>query len=441
MTSLKNKLIKNFIAGILACILIYSILITLFVTIRYIDLFKIVDENKTALVTERFERLNRDDNISSDAMWSSLSDLSKQENVNIKYLDDDGYPLVYIKNIENHNNEEIKSKRYFFFEPGKKIESGSIVVEYTADYTTINRLQKDFKHAVIYAIISSLIIGSVIAVILSMNISEPIIKTNDFTVKIKEGIYGKMDTETSDIKEIKNLQENINFLSKSLNKQENIRKQYAQDISHELRTPLTNLKLSIEAVGDGILPLNEDTINSLNLEINRLQSLIDNLKNSFNESVSMDKLYIERVDVSHLLIDIIQGFRGNFINRNISLGKDIKKDVYMKTDKTKLSQIIQNLLTNAIKAIDKNGHIDIILTENNKNITIKIKDNGIGIDEDKLNMIFERFYRIDDSRNTKTNGIGLGLSISKNYIEALNGKIDVESEKGVGTCFTITFDK
>lgn len=441
MTSLKNKLIKNFIAGILACILIYSILITLFVTIRYIDLFKIVDENKTALVTERFERLNKDDNISSDAMWSSLSDLSKQENVNIKYLDDDGYPLVYIKNIENHNNEEIKSKRYFFFEPGKKIESGSIVVEYTADYTTINRLQKDFKHAVIYAIISSLIIGSVIAVILSMNISEPIIKTNDFTVKIKEGIYGKMDTETSDIKEIKNLQENINFLSKSLNKQENIRKQYAQDISHELRTPLTNLKLSIEAVGDGILPLNEDTINSLNLEINRLQSLIDNLKNSFNESVSMDKLYIERVDVSNLLIDIIQGFKGNFINRNISLGKDIKKDVYMKTDKTKLSQIIQNLLTNAIKAIDKNGHIDIILTENNKNITIKIKDNGIGIDEDKLNMIFERFYRIDDSRNTKTNGIGLGLSISKNYIEALNGKIDVESEKGVGTCFTITFDK
>lgn len=441
MTSLKNKLIKNFIAGILACILIYSILITLFVTIRYIDLFKIVDENKTTLVTEWFSRLNKDDNISSDAMWSSLSDLSKQENVNIKYLDDDGYPLVYIKNIENQNNEEIKNKRYFFFEPGKKIESGSIVVEYTADYTTINRLQKDFKHAVIYAIISSLIIGSVIAVILSMNISEPIIKTNDFTVKIKEGIYGKMDTGTSDIKEIKNLQENINFLSKSLNMQENIRKQYAQDISHELRTPLTNLKLSIEALGDGMLPLNEDTINSLNLEINRLQSLIDNLKNSFNESVSMDKLFIEKVNVSSLLLDICHGFTGNFLNRNISLGKDIKKDVYMKTDRTKLSQIIQNLLTNAIKAIDRNGHIDIILRENNKNITIKIKDNGIGIDEDKLNMIFERFYRIDDSRNTKTNGIGLGLSISKNYIEALNGKIDVESEKGVGTCFTITFDK
>ena len=155
----------------------------------------------------------------------------------------------------------------------------------------------------------------------------------------------------------------------------------------------------------------------------------------------MDKLFIEKVNVSNLLLDICHGFTGNFLNRNISLGKDIKKDVYMKTDRTKLSQIIQNLLTNAIKAIDRNGHIDIVLRENNKNITIKIKDNGIGIDEDKLNMIFERFYRIDDSRNTKTNGIGLGLSISKNYIEALNGKIDVESKKGVGTCFTITFDK
>ena len=242
MTSLKNKLIKNFIAGILSCILIYSILITLFVTIRYIDLFKLAEENKTDLITEWFNKLNKDDNISKDMMWGSLSDLSKQENVNIKYLDDDGYPLVYIKNLDTNDNEEIKNKRYFFFEPGKKIESGSIVVEYTTDHTTINKLQRDFKQAVIYAIVSSLIIGSVIAVILSMNISEPIIKTNDFAVKIKEGVYGSMDTETSDIKEIKNLQENINFLSKSLEQQEHIRKQYAQDISHELRTPLTNLK-------------------------------------------------------------------------------------------------------------------------------------------------------------------------------------------------------
>lgn len=121
MTSLKNKLIKNFIAGILSCILIYSILITLFVTIRYIDLFKIVDENKTTLVTEWFSRLNKDDNISSDAMWSSLSDLSKQENVNIKYLDDDGYPLVYIKNIENQNNEEIKTKDISSLNQAKKL--------------------------------------------------------------------------------------------------------------------------------------------------------------------------------------------------------------------------------------------------------------------------------------------------------------------------------
>lgn len=441
MTSLKNKLIKNFIAGILACILIYSILITFFVTIRYSDLLKIVDTNKTTLITEWFNRLNDDDDISKSMMWNSLEDLAKTQNVNIKYLDDDGYPLVYIKNIDEKKSDELKSKRFYFYKPGKKIESGSLVVEYTTDHATVTRLQNDFRHAVIYAIISSLTIGCVIAVILSMNISEPIIRINDFTVKIKEGIYGKIENPESDIKEIKNLEENINFLSSSLKKQEDIRKQYAQDISHELRTPLTNLKLSIEALGDGMLPLNDDTINSLNFEINRLQALIDGLKKSFDESVSMDKLNLNNVNISKLLEEILKGFSGNFINRNISIGKNIKENVYLVTDRTKLSQIIQNLLTNAIKAIDKDGHIDLNLIENNKNIIIDIKDNGVGIDDDKLEMIFDRFYRIDDSRNTKKNGLGLGLSISKNFIEALNGKIDVVSEKNVGTCFSLTFNK
>ena len=441
MTSLRNKLIKNFIAGVLSCILIYSILITLLVTFRYSDMLKIIDDKKPNLISEWFIRLNNDENISSNMMWDYLEDLSKQQNVNIKYFDQKGNLVKYIKAIDNDSGENIKSKTYKVFNAEKKQEAGKIAVEYSVDYTTVNRLQDDFRHAVIYAISSSLLIGFLIAIILSTNISKPIININNFTLKIKEGIYGSIDNEDSDIIEISDLQNNINFLSKSLKRQEEIRMRYAQDISHELRTPLTNLKLYIEAIDDGVIEFDQSVAKSLNGEINRLQVLIDGLKDSFNESVEMGKLNLEEVNISRMLEEISNGFMANFLNKNIKLDKNLKADVYMITDKTKLMQVIQNILTNAIKAIDRDGNISIKLTDTNKNVTIEITDDGIGIDEDKLDMIFERFYRIDDSRNTKTNGLGLGLAITKNFVEALNGKIIVKSKLNEGTSFSLIFKK
>lgn len=441
MTSLRNKLIKNFIAGVLSCILIYSILITLLVTFRYSDMLKIIDDKKPNLISEWFIRLNNDENISSNMMWDYLEDLSKQQNVNIKYFDQKGNLVKYIKAIDKDSGENIKSKTYKVFNAEKKQEAGKIAVEYSVDYTTVNRLQDDFRHAVIYAISSSQLIGFLIAIILSTNISKPIININNFTLKIKEGIYGSIDNEDSDIIEISDLQNNINFLSKSLKRQEEIRMRYAQDISHELRTPLTNLKLYIEAIDDGVIEFDQSVAKSLNGEINRLQVLIDGLKDSFNESVEMGKLNLEEVNISRMLEEISNGFMANFLNKNIKLDKNLKADVYMITDKTKLMQVIQNILTNAIKAIDRDGNISIKLTDTNKHVTIEITDDGIGIDEDKLDMIFERFYRIDDSRNTKTNGLGLGLAITKNFVEALNGKIIVKSKLNEGTSFSLIFKK
>lgn len=441
MTSLRNKLIKNFIAGVLSCILIYSILITLLVTLKYSDLLKIVDDKKPNLISEWFIKLNNDENISSEGMWAYLDDLSKQQNVNIKYYDADGNLIKYIHSLKDEDPDHFKSKSYNVFNADKKQEAGKILVEYSVDYTTVNRLQDDFRQAVIYAITSSLIIGFVLAIILSTNISKPIVEMNDFTVKIKEGIYESLADKESDISEISNLQNNINFLSKSLKKQEDIRMRYAQDISHELRTPLTNLKLYIEALDDGVMEFDETTVQSLNGEINRLQVLIDGLKDSFNESVEMGKLSLEEVNISEMLDGIANGFMANFINRNISLSKDIKPEVYLVTDRNKLLQVIQNILSNAIKAIDRDGNIKIKLSEFNKKVVIEISDDGVGIDSDKLDMIFERFFRIDDSRNTKTNGVGLGLAISKNFVEALNGKIDVKSKINEGTSFILTFNK
>ena len=111
------------------------------------------------------------------------------------------------------------------------------------------------------------------------------------------------------------------------------------------------------------------------------------------------------------------------------------------SDKDKISQVVQNLISNAIKAIKDDGLIRVSLHEDKNNIYIDVKDNGVGITDEKKEIIFERFYRIDDARNTKINGHGLGLSISKNFVESLGGRIKLKSKPGKGSTFSVIFPK
>ncbi|MDY2918923.1 MAG: HAMP domain-containing sensor histidine kinase [Anaerococcus sp.] len=441
MTSLRNKLSKNFIAGMLECILISSILIILFINIKYDGLVKIIDDKKPDLIGEWFIRLNNNENITSEEMWKYLSDISEQQNVNIKYVDIDGKLLRFINSMEDSKNTEIKTKSYNIFNTGKKTDAGKLIVEYGSDHSFMIKLKNDFRVFFIIAILFSLVIGIVIAILLATNIARPILGINSTTVNLKKGIYTDNDKIDSDIREITSLQDNINFLSKSLNREEEIRKKYAQDISHELRTPLANLALVVEALDSGIINFDTEVASTLNGEIKRLEALVNGLKDSFNESVSMNKLNLEDTNVTELVEELLNNFTANFLKRNITLHVNLEQNVHLISDKTKLYQIIQNLLTNAIKAINTNGNISVSVIEKSKSVSIKIADDGVGISQDKIDMIFERFYRIDDSRNTKTNGLGLGLSIVKNFVEALNGKIDVVSKLGEGTTFTVIFDK
>ena len=134
-------------------------------------------------------------------------------------------------------------------------------------------LLNNFKNSIIIAIVMSLSIGIIIALILSTNITNPIKQISDATLKIKDGEYD-INLEESKIIELQNLQNNIIYLSRNLKNQKYVRKQYAQDISHELRTPITNLQLYIEAIKDGVIDVDDQTLSSLLEEIHRLEGLL-----------------------------------------------------------------------------------------------------------------------------------------------------------------------
>lgn len=438
MTTLKSKIIRNFIAGILACVLVFSILVTLFVTFNYRELLSDIPDYRPNEVSFWFKNYIKDPNITIDQMWENLDDLAKDLEVDIKYEDSNGNTSYEVNGRDKNNTYPLLHKNINLVNLDRKQRSGTLTVTYNANPEPIHQLQKNFSSAIVYSLLISLVIGIIISLILSDNISEPIMTISDDAVKIKNGDYNIINQNT-DIVELENLQDNITYLSKNLKNQEEIRKQYAQDISHELRTPLTNLQLYIEAIRDGVIEADETTMDILLEDVTRLEGLVIGLKKTFDENVKYFEVKDEEFDLSLLINRIIYTFMPNANNNRININSHIEYQIVITSDKDKFTQVIQNLISNAIKAIGQDGNIDVFLSGDPSLFEIKVIDDGVGIAEDKIDRIFERFYRIEDARNTNENGHGLGLSITKNFVEALGGKIEVESVLNQGTTFILTF--
>lgn len=389
-------------------------------------------------IKKQFESLLTDNDVYT--MKERLGKYSKALNIDIEILDKDNEPVMRFKGRNDNENPLTTTKSYDIINPNLNDYRGQLIITYDTGEMAANELLNNFRNSIIIAIVMSLTIGIIIALVLSTNITNPIKQISDATLKIKDGDYD-INLKESKIIELENLQNNIRYLSRNLKNQKYVRKQYAQDISHELRTPITNLQLYIEAIKDGVIDVDDQTLSSLLEETQRLEGLVVNLNKSFNDNSEYLKINKKEFDLSQHIKLILDTIKPRLTKLDISLIEEIKDGVLIYSDKDKISQIIQNLISNAIKAIKEDGLIRVSLYEDKNNIYIDIKDNGVGISDEKKEVIFERFYRIDDARNTKTNGHGLGLSITKNFVESLGGKIKLKSKLGKGSTFSVIFPK
>ena len=438
MTSLRNKIIRNFVGGIFACILVFSIAISYLLSIYTKNFLATTEDNMPLNIKKQFESLLTDNDVYT--MKERLGKYSKALNIDIEILDKNNEPVMRFKGRNDNENPLTTTKSYDIINPNLNDYRGQLIITYDTGEMAANELLNNFRNSIIIAIVMSLTIGIIIALVLSTNITNPIKQISDATLKIKDGDYD-INLKESKIIELENLQNNIRYLSRNLKNQKYVRKQYAQDISHELRTPITNLQLYIEAIKDGVIDVDEQTLSSLLEETHRLEGLVVNLNKSFNDNSEYLKINKKEFDLSQHIKLILDTIKPRLTKLDISLIEEIKDGVMIYSDKDKISQIIQNLISNAIKAIKEDGLIRISLYEDKNNIYIDIKDNGVGISDEKKEVIFERFYRIDDARNTKTNGHGLGLSITKNFVESLGGKIKLKSKLGKGSTFSVIFPK
>lgn len=305
----------------------------------------------------------------------------------------------------------------------------------------LSEIDKRFKVRLFQGLVFTAIIGVsitiLIGIFLSKQISKPILKIKNTADILRNGGLSARVNIKTDTKEIEDLNQSINYLAASLENQEILRKRLTSDVSHELRTPLNVLQNQLEALIDGIWEATPERLNICYEEVIRLTDLIKNLEKLTTLDEIEHELTKENISLNKIIKSVIEQFKPVFMEKNIQVNFSSSDEIKTSVDKNKLKQVLINILSNANKFTDENGHINVSLSKVDANAVIKIKDDGVGIDEEDLPHIFQRFYRAENSRSRKTGGAGLGLSIVRGIIEAHNGRIYAESEINKGTTFTI----
>ena len=231
-----------------------------------------------------------------------------------------------------------------------------------------------------------------------------------------------------------------------LREMENYRKDFLGNVSHELKTPIFNIQGYILTLLDG--GIDDKKINKLYLQraeksINRMISIVDDLVSISRLESGEFKLNITEFNLVKLVEDIFESHEMLIEKYNVKLefDRNYSKAIKVSADRKRITEVINNLLVNSIKYGKTNGKTKVGFVDAGDKILVDISDNGIGISEDDLPRIFERFYRVDKSRSRDSGGTGLGLAIVKHIIQAHNQSINVRSKEGKGTSFIFSLDK
>ena len=238
--------------------------------------------------------------------------------------------------------------------------------------------------------------------------------------------------------EIKKLADTFNDMLMRLDKSFSSQQQFIQDISHELKTPLTILKGELEVTLKKIRSAQEyETVLHSSLEeINKINRLVENLLILARFENRERRLDIKSTDLNILMEKVLDDIKILAEQKNIKIIFSEQEKTVLEADENQIRQLFLNLLDNAIKYTPKDGKVTVSLKKENNFTKIQISDTGIGIPKNGLPYIFDRFYRMDKARSSL--GFGLGLSIAKSIVEAHKGKIEVQSQPGQGTTFTIS---
>ncbi|HEX9976276.1 MAG TPA: ATP-binding protein [Dehalococcoidales bacterium] len=239
--------------------------------------------------------------------------------------------------------------------------------------------------------------------------------------------------------EMGELAQAFNSMAGDLERAEKLQRDMIADVAHELRTPLSNIKGYLEAVRDGVVKPDAETIRSLDEEAALLSRLVDDLQELALAEAGELKLVRQTEDITDVINQAIAATQAQAAAKGVSFKADLPAGLPLgDIDFQRISQVLHNLFDNAVAHTGNGGVITVTARQQGNWVEVNVSDTGEGIPSEELPNIFERFYRVDKSRTRATGGSGLGLTIAKRLVEAHGGQIEAQSEVGKGSRFTFT---
>ena len=288
-------------------------------------------------------------------------------------------------------------------------------------------------------LIGVLMVALLCALVFSRVITNPIaglmrgiqrMAKGDFSARVRGRATGEM----------KQLALAFNSMSEKLETLDQSRNQFVSNASHELKTPLATMKILIESLiyqPEMETGLRTEFLSDINREIDRLSSIVTDLLTLVRMDVKDVKLSRENMSLAELVKDTEHLLKPMAEKRHQTLVLSLQDECDMYADRTKLQQVVYNLMENAFKYTQDGGKVTVTLQKSGRDAVLKVKDNGPGIAAEHLPHIFDRFYRVDKARSREAGGTGLGLAIVHQLVMLHGGEIHVESEVGKGTTFTV----
>jgi signal transduction histidine kinase len=302
-------------------------------------------------------------------------------------------------------------------------------------------LSRDSQRGLYEGLLISIPIATLVAVVVSLRESRRVGRGVGQLAEASQRVAERQFAEKVAIEghdELSHLAENFNEMAEALGRNEQDRNELISTVAHELRTPLAALQGYGEALADGVMPADAASL-AINREVAAMRKIANDLMLVSKAEAGTLETHPTSLPVKTLIADAEDRFKGIFEENAITFHAVLQNGLdNVFADRERAGQVLANLLTNALKYTPRNGQVTLGVERYDEQVRFYVQDTGLGIPLKHQPHVFERFYRVDDSRERSKGGLGVGLTVSKNLVEAMGGKMWLESTPGKGATFSFT---
>lgn len=294
-------------------------------------------------------------------------------------------------------------------------------------------------NAVVYAGFVAVLLAVIAGVMVSRKLAKPIKSITSTASQIRSGDLTARTGIVGD-DEIGQLGETFDDMATSLERDLKLEHRLTSDVAHELRTPLMAMLATVEAMQDGVLPADDEHLETVASEVRRLSRLVSAMLQLSRIENGTTKFNPEKTDIVLLVRSVVEAQEQLFADRGLKLKFDVqngRREIFCEVDRDMIRQCVINLMSNALRYTPEDGYVVVAVSQEGRDAIVSVTDTGIGIAKEDLARVFSRFWRSDASRERESGGLGVGLALTKEIIDRHHGFIGVESELGKGTKFTL----